>query len=103
MTDIMKKNKDIPEHIRHHFGIKKSRELLLAILMYGLRKRYASGIAKKIHMTAGMCTTILRKFEKEGLIIFKPANKKIKEIILTDKGRKIAHALLQLDNELREL
>lgn len=72
------------------FRVKPARMLIL--LNSNNTKKYASIIAKGVDCTYSHTIRILQQFRKKGLIQF---NKKgrLKEISLTDSGRKLADLL----------
>lgn len=84
------------------FRMRKRVDVLLLLLQYGMRKKYGTIISKKLSMTYSHTNKSLLELEEFKLITLKRQGR-IKLVELTDKGRRVAHILLDLQNEIMEL
>lgn len=63
-------------------------------------KRYCQRLCRAVNASANHVRTIVRELEAKGLVEIIPT-KKIKRIHMTDKGKRVALSMIDIQSELR--
>ncbi len=64
------------------------------------RKRYCQRLCRAVNASANHVRTIVRELEVKGLVEIVPT-RKIKRIHVTEKGKRVALSMINIQSELR--
>jgi len=75
-------------------------ELLVKMYCLPDHQRYCQKLQRNIDLASSHIRSIISFFEKENLL-YRKSQRKIKHIVLTEKGKRTAQIILQLKESLR--
>ena len=85
--------------MKHLLYFPKWFELLIKINNAPDHKRYSQKLVRELKMSINHLRAILKKLEQEEIIEIMPS-KKIKWIVLTEKGRELSQAIMSIKSTM---